>query len=88
LDYCKSEFGSDTINKLTVLSSNAVLLDTEYETKIKINLKDDVKYQVSFAIEIITERLNNNLTVTSDLIDFTKGDSPVYVEDFQMEDIL
>ncbi len=87
LDYSISEFGSDTINKLTVLNDNAVLLDTEYGTKIKIDLEDDVKYQISFAMEIINERLNNNLTVTSDLIDFTKGDSPVYIEDFQMEDI-
>lgn len=87
LDYSTSEFGSDTINKLTVLNDNAVLLDTEYGTKIKINLEDDVKYQISFAMEIINERLNKNLTVISDLIDFTKGDSPVYIEDFQMEDI-
>jgi len=87
LDYCTSEFGSDTINKFTVLNHNAVLLDTEYGTKIKINLEDDVKYQVSFAMEIINNRLNHNLTVASDLIDFTKGDSPVYIEDFQMEDI-
>lgn len=87
LDYCTSEFGSDTINKLTVLNNNAVLLDTEYGTKVKVDLEDDVKYQISFAMEIITERLNNNLTVTSGLIDFTKGDSPVYIEDFQMEGI-
>nr|WP_312578801.1 FtsQ-type POTRA domain-containing protein [Sedimentibacter sp.] len=87
LDYCMNEYGEDTINKLTVLNSNSVLLDTKYGTRIKIDLQDDVKYQVSFAMEIITERLNNNLTVISDLIDFTKGDSPVYIEDFQMEDI-
>lgn len=88
LDYCLSEFGSDTINKLTVLNENSVLLDTEYGTKIKLNLEEDVKYQMTFAMKIITERLNNNMTVTSDLIDFTKGDSPVYIEDFQMEDSL
>lgn len=88
LDYSISEFGSDTINKLTVLNENSVLIDTEYGTKIKINLADDVKYQMTFAMKIITERLNNNLTVLSDLIDFTKGDSPVYIEDFQMEDSL
>ncbi|MBP1924176.1 cell division protein FtsQ [Sedimentibacter acidaminivorans] len=87
LEYSFSEFGSDTINELTVLSDNAVLLDTEYGAKIKINLEDDAKYQISFAMEIINKRLNNNLTVTLDLIDFTKGDSPVYIEDFQWEDI-
>lgn len=85
LDYCVSEFGSDTIKKSTVLNENSMILDTEYGTKIKIDLQDDVKYQMTFAMKIITERLNNNLTVASDLIDFTKGESPVYIEDFQTE---
>ena len=86
LEYCNSQFGSETINKLTVIDGNSVILDTEYGTKIKIDLHDDTKYQITFAMKIINERLNNNLTVATDLIDFTKGDSPVYIEDYQMED--
>lgn len=86
LEYCKEEFGSETVTKITVAEENSVIIDTEYDTKIRINLKNDLKYQINFAMEIINDRLNNNLTVASDLIDFTKGDSPVYIEDFQMED--
>jgi len=37
-------------------------------------------------MKIINERLNNNMDVTNGLIDFTKGDSPVYMEDFKMEE--
>jgi len=62
------------------------LLLTEYGTTIKIRLNEDIKYQIIFAMKIINERLNNNLTVSSGLIDFTKGDSPVYIEDFKMEE--
>lgn len=86
LEYCNSQFGNETISKLTVVGDNSVILETEYGTKIKINLKADTKYQITFAMKIITERLNNNLTVVSDLIDFTKGDSPVCIEDYQVEE--
>lgn len=86
LEYCNSQFGSETINKLTVGIDNTMILDTEYGTKIKIDLDEDMKYQITFAMKIITERLNNNLTVASDLIDFARGDNPVYIEDYQMEE--
>ena len=86
IKYINSQFGDKTITKLTVVGGNSVVLDTEYGTKIKINLCADTKYQISFAIKIITERLNNNFTVSAGLIDFTKGDSPVYIEDYQMEE--
>jgi cell division protein FtsQ len=86
LEYCNSQFGSETISKLSVGTDNTMILDTEYGTKIKIDLEEDMKYQITFAMKIITERLNNNLTVTSDLIDFAKGDNPVYIEDYQMEE--
>ena len=61
-------------------------MGTEYGTFIKIKLDEDIKYQIVFAMKIINERLNNNLDVTNGLIDFTKGDSPVYTEDFKMEE--
>lgn len=86
LEYLSSVFGSETITKLTVATNNSILLDTEYGAKIKIDLNEDIKYQITFAMKIITERLNNNLTVSSGIIDFTKGDNPVYIEDYQMEE--
>jgi len=86
IEYLNSEFGSETIKSMTVDKGNSVLLSTEYGTTIKIRLDEDIKYQIIFAMKIINERLNNNLTVSSGLIDFTKGDSPVYIEDFKMEE--
>jgi len=86
VEYISSEFGSETIKSMTVDKNNSILLATEYGTMIKIRLDEDTKYQIFFAMKIINERLNNNLTVSSGLIDFTKGDSPVYIEDFKMEE--
>lgn len=86
IEYLNSEFGSDTIKGITVDKYNSALVDTEYGTIIKISLDEDVKYQIIFAMKIINERLNNNLTVSAGFLDFTKGDSPVYIEDFEMED--
>jgi hypothetical protein len=86
LEYCKSELGDDIITELTVDVDNSVILDTKYGTEIKIQLLDEIRYQITFAMKIINDRLNNNLIVSSDLIDFTKGDSPVYTEGFQLED--
>lgn len=86
IDYIDNEFGSETVKDLKIYSDNSFLLGTEYGTFIKIELDEDIKYQIVFAMKIINERLNNNLDVTNGLIDFTKGDSPVYTEDFKMEE--
>lgn len=86
IDYIKSDFDSDTVKSLSIDSGNSFLLSTEYGTSIRIKLDEDIKYQIVFAMKIINERLNNNLVVTNGLIDFTKGDSPVYIEDYKMEE--
>lgn len=86
VDYIDGEFGSETVKSLYIDSNNSFLLETGYGTFIRIKLDDDVKYQVVFAMKIINERLNNNLVVANGLIDFTKGDSPVYAEDFKREE--
>lgn len=86
VDYINGEFGTETVKGLYIDSNNSFLLDTEYGTYIRISLDKDVKYQIVFAMKIINERINNNLVVVNGLIDFTKGDSPVYVEDFNREE--
>lgn len=86
IDYINSEFEEGTVKNLTVDSDDSLLMATEYGTFIRINLSEDIKYQIVFAMKIINERLNNNLDVSNGLIDFTKGDSPVYTEDFKMEE--
>jgi hypothetical protein len=61
--------------------NNSFLFKTQYGTAVRIDLSEDINYQIVFGMKIINERLNNNLTVATGLIDFTKGDSPVYIED-------
>lgn len=86
VNYINTEFGGETVKKLSIDRSNSLILLTEYGTYIKIKLNADIKYQIVFAMKIINERLNNNLVVSNGIIDFTKGDSPVYIEDFKMEE--
>jgi hypothetical protein len=86
IEFIQSELGAETVKGLKIDANNSLLLETEYGTVIRIKLQDDVKYQIVFAMKIINERLNNNLDVTNGLIDFTKGDSPVYTEDYRMEE--
>lgn len=80
IEYLNNEYGSDAIKSYTVDLKNSFLFETQYGTQVRIDLSEDVRYQIVFAMKIINERLNNNLTVTG-LIDLTKGDSPVYIED-------
>ncbi len=86
IEYLNYEYGSDTIKDFKIDINNSFSFETLYGTSVRIDLDQDTKYQVVFAMKIINERLNKNLTVTSGLIDFTKGDSPVYIEDFRMEE--
>ena len=86
IEYLNNEYGNETIISLNIDINNSFLFETQYGTAIRIDLSEDVNYQIVFAMKIINDRLNNNLTVSSGLVDFTKGDSPVYIEDFKMEE--
>ena len=86
IEYLNNEYGSETVVSLNIGLNNSFMFETQYGTAVRIDLNEDTDYQIVFAMKIINERLNNNLTVASGLIDFTKGDSPVYIEDFKMED--
>lgn len=86
IDYISDEFGSSSVRGISIYSKNSILLKTEYGTFIKLNLNQDIKYQIVFALKIINERFSNNLGVSNGMIDFTKGDSPIYIEDFEMEE--
>lgn len=86
IDYIESEFDSETITSLWIDKSNSILLKTKYGAFVKMKLNEDIKYQAVFAMKIINDRLNNNLPVFNGLIDFTKGDSPLFIEDFNMEE--
>lgn len=86
IEYLNNEYGTETIKSFKVGTNNSFLFETQYKATVKINLDKDINYQIVFGMKIINERLNNNLTVANGLIDFTKGDSPVYIEDFKTEE--
>ena len=81
IEYLNNEYGSDIIKAFNIELNNSFLFKTQYGTAVRIDLSEDINYQIVFGMKIINERLNNNLTVATGLIDFTKGDSPVYIED-------
>lgn len=81
VEYLNNEYGSDVIKSFKIDLNNSFVFETQYGTSVRLDLSEDINYQIVFAMKIINERLNNNLTVASGLIDFTKGDSPVYIED-------
>lgn len=86
IEYLNTEYGTDTIRNFIVDKNNRFMFETQYGTRVRIDLGEEINYQIVFAMKIINERLNNNLTVANGLIDFTKGDSPVYIEDYKMEE--
>ncbi len=86
IEYLNNEYGTDTIKSFKIGLNNSFMFDTQYGAAVRIDLGGDPNYQIVFAMKIINERLNNNLTVANGLIDFTKGDSPVYIEDFKTEE--
>ena len=81
IEYLNNQYGTDAIKSCSVDQDNSFLFKTRYGTGVRLDLSEDINYQIVFAMKIINERLNKNLTVSSGLIDFTKGDSPVYIED-------
>ncbi|HCS10872.1 MAG TPA: hypothetical protein DIV40_05380, partial [Clostridiales bacterium] len=81
VEYLNNEYGSDAIRSCNIDLNNSFIFETQYGTAVRIDLSEDINYQIVFAMKIINERLNKNLTVATGLIDFTKGDSPVYIED-------
>lgn len=85
-EFLSNEYGNETIKGFTVDINDSLIFETDYKTTVKIDLNEDINYQIVFAMKIINERLNNNLTVADGLIDFTKGDSPVFAEDFKLEE--
>lgn len=78
LNYSDSLDNIDKVQKLYIMDDNSITIDTKYETKIKMYLDNEIKYSYNFGLSIIKERLKNNEEVIGCLIDFTKGDSPVF----------
>ncbi|HBH12174.1 MAG TPA: hypothetical protein DDX29_03485 [Clostridiales bacterium] len=66
------------------IREDIVYLSTTYGTLIKMDHSSNMKYQILFTKEIISDRIKNNQDVLG-LIDFTKGENPVYIDFDDME---
>ena len=78
LQYSDSLSDSDKIQKIYIYDSNVVCVDTIYGMKIKFVLNEEVNYSYNFGLAVIKTRLQEGEEVKGCLLDFTKGDSPVF----------
>ncbi|MDP3388161.1 MAG: FtsQ-type POTRA domain-containing protein, partial [Eubacteriales bacterium] len=75
--------GFDYVDYIDI-REDGVYLTTTYGTLIKLDQSSNMKYQILFTKEIINDRIKNNQDVLG-LLDFTKGENPVYIDFDDME---
>jgi cell division protein FtsQ len=75
--------GFDYVDYISIREGD-VYVTTSYGTLIKLDHKSNMKYQILFTREIISDRMNNNQDILG-LIDYTKGENPVYIDFDDME---
>ena len=75
--------GFDYVDYIDI-RDDSVYSTTTYGTLIKLDYSSNMKYQILFTKEIISDRIKNNQDVMG-LIDFTKGENPVYIDFGDME---
>lgn len=78
LDYSDTFSEIDRINSIELYSNDVIVIKTNYNMNIKMSLLDDVKYNYYYAIKIVKTRLGNGEEVAGCLVDFTKGENPVF----------
>ncbi len=57
----------------------------EKDTYVKFNQAENLRYQYEFGIDIIEKRTNEGLDING-VIDFTKGDNPIYIDFKDLEE--
>ena len=78
LEYSDTLNESDKIQKIYIYENNVVCLDTKYGMQMKFELNEEAYYSYNFGLTVIKTRLQNSEEVKGCLLDFTKGDSPVF----------
>ncbi len=78
LKYSDSLSEGDKIQKIYIYEENIISLDTKYGMQIKFELNEDSEYSYKFGLTVIKTRLQEGEEVKGCLLDFTKGDSPVF----------
>ncbi len=78
LEYSCSLGESDEIQKIYIYDDSIVCVDTKYGMKIKLELNEEANYSYNFGLAVIKTRLQQGEEIKGCLLDFTKGDSPVF----------
>lgn len=78
LKYTESFEEIDKIVRIELYPNDVVVIKTNYDLDVRMSLLDDVKYNYFYALTIIKTRLNNGEQVDGCLVDFTKGENPVF----------
>ncbi len=78
LEYTQSLEEKDKVSKLYIHEDNIVSVDTFYGMIIKFELDQEEKYSYDFGMTVLKERLILGEVVEGCLLDFTKGDRPIF----------
>jgi cell division septal protein FtsQ len=76
---------NETLNYSILMKKNNIYCIIDNDTYIKLDLEESLEYQYEFGLDIIEKRENNGESVNG-VIDFTKGDNPIYVNFKDLED--
>lgn len=68
----------DKIKSIELYANDIIVIKTNYDIDIKMSLLEDIKYNYYYAIKIVKTRLGNGEEVAGCLVDFTKGENPVF----------
>ncbi|MDW7669812.1 MAG: hypothetical protein SCJ93_13395, partial [Bacillota bacterium] len=73
------------LNCNILLKDDNIYCIIEKNTYIKLDSTENMNYQYEFGIDIIESRINEGQSIKG-VIDFTKGDNPIYVDFIDLEE--
>ena len=76
---------NETLNYSILMKKNNTYCIIDNDTYIKLDLEESLEYQYEFGLDIIEKREDKGESVNG-VIDFTKGDNPIYVSFKDLED--
>ena len=76
---------NETLNCHILMKKNNFYCIIENNTYIKLDIEESLEYQYEFGLDIIERRKNKGETVEG-VIDFTKGENPIYVDFKDLEE--
>lgn len=67
------------LNCNILLKNDNIYCIIDKNTYMKFDIENKIEYQYEFGLDIIETRLDNNQSITG-MIDFTKGENPIYID--------